>query len=129
MTEDEVKTELERLKELYKSIWSDSSTLKVSYHELEQSLTKILSYYPNSPIALANLGAILCDLGRYKEALPKLILAEKIGFSESSLSTSLGVAKRHIYGETDEVLNYFRTAHSLPSNDLVIEAYFDPQAT
>ena len=112
--------------ELYKEIWTDSKKWKQNHHKIEQYLTELLTIYPNDSRALTNLGAILSDNGKHKDALTELQKAEKLETKDANLYRNIGIAKMNIESEKQNAKEYFEIANKLVSDKLTIEAYFDP---
>ena len=111
---------------LYKEIWTDSKKWKENHHKIEKYLTELLIVYPNDTRALTNLGAILSDNGKYKDALTELQKAEKLNSKDANLYQNIGIAKMNIESERQNAKKYFEIADKLDSDELTIEAYFDP---
>lgn len=112
--------------ELYNEIWTDSKKWKENYQRIEQYLTELLILYPNNTRALTNLGAILLDNGKHKNALTELQKAEKLNSKDANLYRNIGIAKMNIESERQNAMKYFEIAKTMESDELTIEAYFDP---
>ena len=112
--------------ELYKEIWTDSKKWKKNHHKIEQYLTELLTIYPNDSRALTNLGAILSDNGKHKDALTELQKVEQLETKDANLYRNIGIAKMNIESERQNAKEYFEIADKLVSDKLTIEAYFDP---
>jgi tetratricopeptide (TPR) repeat protein len=112
---------------LYKEIWTDSKKWKKNHLKIEQYLTKLLTVYPNDTRVLTNLGAILSDNGKHEDALTELLKAEKLESKDANLYRNIGITKMNIESERKNAKEYFSIATKLESNELTIEAYFDPQ--
>lgn len=113
--------------ELYKEIWTDSKKWKQNHQKIEQYLTELLTLNPNNTKALTNLGAILSDNGKHKNALTELKKAEKLNSKDANLYRNIGIVKMNIESERKNAKQYFEIAKTMVSDELTIEAYFDPQ--
>ncbi len=113
--------------DLYKEIWCDSKKRDENYRKIKQILMKLNSLYPNDVRVLTNFGAILSDNGEYKDALIKLLKAEKLGSKDANLYQNIGIVKMNIDSERKNAKKYFELANKLNVDELTIEAYFDPQ--
>jgi tetratricopeptide (TPR) repeat protein len=113
--------------QLYSEIWSDSNKWKQNHLKIEKYLTELLSVYPNDTRVLTNLGASLSDNGKHKDALSKLLKAEKLKSKDANLYRNIGIVKMNIESERQNAKEYFAMADKLESDKLTIEAYFDPQ--
>ncbi|MFD0991056.1 tetratricopeptide repeat protein [Mariniflexile jejuense] len=112
--------------ELYNEIWTDSKKWKENHQKIERYLTELLSLNPNDTRALTNLGAILSDNGKHKNALTELLKAEKLESKDANLYRNIGIAKMNIESERQNAKEYFEIANKFKSDELTIEAYFDP---
>ncbi len=119
---------LEIVVKLYKEIWADLKKRNKNLLKIEQYLTELLNLYPNDTRALTNLGAILSDNGKHKDALIELLKAEKLESKDANLYRNIGIAKMGIESERPYAMEYFEKANKLESDKLTFEAYFDPQA-
>jgi tetratricopeptide (TPR) repeat protein len=117
---------LEIVVKLHKEIWTDSKKWKENHQKIEQYLKKLLTENPNDSRALTNLGAILSDIGKHKEALTELQKAEKLETKDANLYRNIGIAKVNLKTERQNAKKYFEIANKLEPNELTIEAYFDP---
>ncbi len=113
--------------ELYKEIWIDSKKWKENHKKIEQYLTELLTLNPNNTKALTNLGAILSANGKHKNALIELQKAEKLNSKDANLYRNIGIAKMNIESERKNAKQYFEISKTMVSDELTIEAYFDPQ--
>jgi tetratricopeptide (TPR) repeat protein len=111
---------------LYKEIWADTKKWKKNHYRIEQYMTELLKVYPNDTRALTNLGAILSDNGKHIEALTELQKAEKLKSKDANLYRNIGIVKMNIDSERKNAKEYFNVANKLESDELTIEAYFDP---
>lgn len=99
--------------ELYKEIWTDSKKCKVNQHKIEKYLTELLTIYPNDTRALTNLGAILSDNGKHRDALIELQKAEKLETKDANLYRNIGIVKMNIESERQNAKEYFEIADKL----------------
>jgi Flp pilus assembly protein TadD len=111
---------------LYKEIWTDSNKWNENHLKIEHYLNKLLTENPNDSRVLINLGAILSDNGKHKDALTELLKAEKMNSKDANLYRNIGIAKMNIESERQNAKEYFEIANKLKSDELTIEAYFDP---
>jgi tetratricopeptide (TPR) repeat protein len=117
---------LEIVVKLYKEIWTDSKKWNKNSLKIEQYLTELLAVYPYDTRILTNFGAILSNKGKHKDALIKLLKAEKLESKDANLYRNIGIAKMNIESERQNAKEYFEIATKLNSDKLTIEAYFDP---
>ena len=117
---------LEIVVKLHKEIWTDLKKWDENHHKIKEYLTKLLSENPNDTRALTNLGAILSDTGKHKEALTELKKAKKLGTNDANLYRNIGIAKLNIETERQNAKKCFEIANQMEPNELTIEAYFDP---
>ncbi|WP_221409129.1 hypothetical protein [Reichenbachiella versicolor] len=82
--------------------------------------------YPNHPLILTNIGAILSDLGKHKEALAYLESAKPENSADRNLVKNMGIVKMNLDNEDLTARTYFDKAKNLQPNELTIEAFFDP---
>lgn len=113
--------------QLYKEAWAKSNKWEQNHSKIEKHLTGLLSENPNDTRALINLGAILSDNGKHKDALTELLKAEKLQSEDANLYKNIGIAKMNIESERQNAKEYFAIANKLEPDKLTIEAYFDPQ--
>ncbi|WP_205711391.1 tetratricopeptide repeat protein [Janthinobacterium lividum] len=73
------------------------------------------------------LGAVLCDQGKYGEAVKVLETALKLGSTDSHTHYNLGVALTGL-AKPRKAMAQFGKAHGLAASSLTWSAYFDPQA-
>lgn len=118
---------LEIVVQLNKDIWSDTSKWEKNNLKMKQYLSRLLLNYPNETRALTNLGAILSDSGKYKEALSELLKAERLKSNDANLYRNIGIVKMNINDDRQNAKQYFKKADTLKSDNLTFVAYFDPQ--
>ena len=73
------------------------------------------------------LGAVLCDQGKYREAVNVLETALKLGSTDSHTHYNLGVALAGL-AKPRKAMAQFGKAQGLAASSLTWTAYFDPQA-
>lgn len=73
------------------------------------------------------LGAVLCDQGKYREAVDVLETALKLGSTDSHTHYNLGVALAGL-AKPRKAMAQFGKAQGLAASSLTWSAYFDPQA-
>ncbi|HEU4818305.1 tetratricopeptide repeat protein [Janthinobacterium sp.] len=73
------------------------------------------------------LGAVLCDQGRYRDAVNVLETALKLGSTDSHTYYNLGVALAGL-AKPRKAMAQFGKAQGLAASSLTWTAYFDPQA-
>ncbi|QKY02764.1 tetratricopeptide repeat protein [Janthinobacterium lividum] len=73
------------------------------------------------------LGAVLCDQGKYRDAVNVLETALKLGSTDSHTHYNLGVALAGL-AKPRKAMAQFGKAQSLAASSLTWTAYFDPQA-
>ncbi len=111
--------------DLYKEIWADSGKWEENLSKMERLLIELLAVYPNDTRALTNLGAVLSDNGKHKEALSELLKSEKLNAKDANLYSNIAIAKMNIGLERKSAKEYFEMAKTLKKDQLTIEAYFD----
>ena len=116
---------LKTVVELYNEIWTDSKKWEVNLQKIEQYLTKLLNINPDNTRALINLGAILSDRGKHKNALIELKKAEKLNSKDANLYRNIAIVKMNIESERQNAKEYFEIAKTMESDKLTIQAYFD----
>ncbi|MGY0034866.1 hypothetical protein [Pedobacter sp. NJ-S-72] len=118
---------LELIKELNDGLWGYPNS-SVHLKQAEDILTDLLLSFPENTLVLTNIGMLLCDQGKYEEALMHLKKAELIGTFDKNLYLNIGIAMMNISAETRErAPDYFKKAKDLDDAELSIVAYFDPQ--
>lgn len=73
------------------------------------------------------LGAVLCDQGKYRDAVNVLETALKLGSTDSHTHYNLGVALAGL-AKPRKAMAQFGKAQGLAASSLTWTAYFDPQA-
>ncbi|MDO8040904.1 tetratricopeptide repeat protein [Janthinobacterium sp. SUN137] len=73
------------------------------------------------------LGAVLCDQGKYRDAVNVLETALKLGSTDSHTHYNLGVALAGL-AKPRKAIAQFGKAQGLAASSLTWTAYFDPQA-
>ncbi|MEX0141524.1 tetratricopeptide repeat protein [Massilia sp. LMS1-1-1.1] len=76
---------------------------------------------------LTCLGAVLCDQGKYREAVNVLETALTLGSTDSHTHYNLGVALAGL-AKPRKAMAQFGKAQDLAASSLSWTAYFDPQA-
>ena len=76
---------------------------------------------------LTCLGAVLCDQGKYREAVNVLETALTLGSTDSHTHYNLGVALAGL-AKPRKAMAQFGKAQRLAASSLTWTAYFDPQA-
>ena len=76
---------------------------------------------------LTCLGAVLCDQGKYREAVNVLETALTLGSTDSHTHYNLGVALAGL-AKPRKAMAQFGKAQDLAASSLTWTAYFDPQA-
>jgi predicted Zn-dependent protease len=87
---------------------------------------RLIKLQPDEPAHLVNLGAVLSDQGRFRQALRYLRRAEALGCDDRNLKFNLGAALINL-GEHKSGVAYLRSASAQRASKRTIEAYFDPQ--
>lgn len=82
---------------------------------------------PDDSAALTCLGAVLCDLAKYREAAGVLQRAVRLRSGDRNTYFNLGVALLNS-GKRRQAMQRFRQAASRHASAATWEAYFDPQA-
>lgn len=82
---------------------------------------------PQDTALLTCLGAVLCDQGKYREAVNVLETALTLGSTDSHTHYNLGVALAGL-AKPRKAMAQFGKAQGLAACSLTWTAYFDPQA-
>ncbi len=82
---------------------------------------------PDDSAALTCLGAVLCDLAKYREAAEVLQRAVRLRSDDRNTYFTLGVALLNS-GKRRQAMQCFRQAASRHASAATWEAYFDPHA-
>lgn len=93
----------------------------------EAVLRNALQANPQDTALITCLGAVLCDQGKYKEAVNVLETALKLGSTDSHTHYNLGVALAGL-AKPRKAMAQFGKAQGLAASSLTWTAYFDPQA-
>ncbi|MGK5042560.1 tetratricopeptide repeat protein [Janthinobacterium sp. GB1R12] len=93
----------------------------------EAVLRSALQAAPQDTALITCLGAVLCDQGKYKEAVIVLETALKLGSADSHTHYNLGVALAGL-AKPRKAIAQFGKAQGLAPSSLTWTAYFDPQA-
>jgi len=115
------------VKSLEAKRWRNPDDIDSLNNKIISILSNILLENPQNAIALINLGAIYSDLGRYKEALEKLKVAEKLNFEDHNLYRNIAIVFVYLR-EEDKAKKYFALSSRFIPNKYTFEAYFDPHA-
>jgi Tfp pilus assembly protein PilF len=125
--EDLLNQKLKLIKKLNDGLWgypNESGHLE----KAEDILTDLLLRFPENTLVLTNMGALLCDQGKYEEAMIHLEKAECIGTSDRNLYLNIGVAMMNISAQTrKKAPDYFKKAKDFDEAEFSLAAYFDPQ--
>lgn len=78
-------------------------------------------------VLITCLGAVLCDQGKYREAVKELETALKLGSTDSHTHYNLGVALAGL-AKPRKAMAQFGKAQGLAASSQTWAAYFDPQA-
>lgn len=114
-------------KALMQELHSDTSRWDENMAAAEAMLRRALLQSPQDIATLTGLGAVLCDQGKYQEAVALLDLAVKLGSGDSHTHYNLGVALLgHAQPATARAA--FKKAQRYPASALTWQACFDPQA-
>lgn len=114
-------------KSLMQELHGDTSRWDENMAAAEAMLQRALALSPQDTELLTCLGAVLCDQGKYQEAVALLDLAVKLGSGNSHTHYNLGVALLgHAQPATARAA--FKKAQRYPASALTWQAYFDPQA-
>jgi Tfp pilus assembly protein PilF len=121
---------LRRAKALASSIWQSRKTL-ARWDEIGGKargiLERALEKDPDNAALLTGYGAVLCDLGCYKEAARVLKKAVALGSRDRNTFVNLGVAVVNSVGPK-EGREFFKKSWPLAPSPQTWEAYFDAQA-
>jgi len=118
---------LKLVKELNEGLWGYPNE-SVHLDKAEGLLTDLLLHFPENTLVLINIGALLCDQGKYKEAMVHLKKAEQLGTPDKNLYLNIGIAMMNISVRMHKkALDYFNKAKDLDAAEFSIAAYFDPQ--
>lgn len=93
----------------------------------EAVLRSALQAVPHDTALITCLGAVLCDRGKYREAVNVLETALKLGSADSHTHYNLGVALAGL-AKPRKAMAQFGKAQGLAPSSLTWTAYFDPQA-
>lgn len=114
-------------KALVQALYSDTSRWDDNMAAAESLLRHALAQAPQDTAVLTGLGAVLCDQGRYQEALALLDMARRLGSGDSHTYYNLGVALLG-HARPAKARAAFKQAQHCPASALTWQAYFDPQA-
>lgn len=93
----------------------------------EAMLSNALQAAPQDTAMLTCLGAVLCDHGKYQEAVNVLETALKLGATDSNTHYNLGVALAGL-AKPRKAMVHFGKAQGLDAFAKTWTAYFAPQA-
>ncbi|KTF41545.1 tetratricopeptide repeat protein [Xanthomonas translucens] len=82
---------------------------------------------PDDTAALTCLGAVLCDLAKYRQAAEALQRAVRLRSDDRNTYFNLGIALLNS-GKRRQAMQRFRQAASRRASAATWEAYFDPHA-
>ena len=123
-----IQQKLEEVILLSQELWGYPDRAEENLSKAEEILRTLLLADPDNTIIMTSLAAVLCDRGRYDEALNHLKSAEKLGSDDRHLFENIGIVLMNKPdGKKAEALKYFEKAAQLSANKLSITAWFDPQ--
>jgi Tfp pilus assembly protein PilF len=123
----EVEERLAEVVLLNRELWGYPE--KENLSKAERILRALLLNYPENTLVMTSLGAVLCDSGKYDEALRYLERAERLGAVDRNLFENMGIVwMNKADGQSDKkkALSYFKKLSVLQANKLSIKAWFDP---
>ena len=106
---------------------SDAGQWDAHMAAAEAVLRGALTAAPQGTALLTCLGAVLCDQGKYREAVNVLETALTLGSTDSHTHYNLGVAQAGL-AKPRKAMAQFGKAQGLAASSLTWTAYFDPQA-
>jgi len=95
--------------------------------EAETLLFQAVAADPTDVPALTCPGVVLCDEGKYQQAIEVLSRAEALGSMDRNTFHALAVATMNT-STHEEAMQIFARAAVLEAPDGTWEAYYDPQA-
>lgn len=123
----EIQLRLEEVLLLNKELWGYPETENLN--KAEKILRTLLLNHPENTLVMTSLGAVLCDAGKYDEALSYLERAERLGADDRNLFENIGIVwmnKSDGQSDKKKALSYFKKLSALQANKLSIKAWFDP---
>ncbi|UQV44723.1 tetratricopeptide repeat protein [Janthinobacterium lividum] len=105
----------------------DAGQWDVHMAAAEAVLRSALQAAQQDTALLTCLGAVLCDQGKYREAVNLLETALKLGSTDCHTHYNLGVALAGL-AKPRKAMAQFGKAQGLAASRLTWTAYFDPQA-
>jgi len=125
--DNKVREKLEEVLLLNQELWGNPDRAEENLSKAEDILRTLLLTAPDHTLVMTSLAAVLCDRGRYDEALHHLKRAEELGSDDRHLFENIGIVLMNKPGgKKTEALKYFEKASLLKANALSITAYFDP---
>lgn len=126
--DNQVRQKLEEVILLSQELWGYPDRAEENLSKAENILRKLLLAHPDHMVVMTSLAAVLCDRGRYEEALQHLKKAEELGSDDRHLFENIGIVLMNKPGgKKAGALTYFEKAAQLKANELSITAWFDPQ--
>ena len=113
-----------QVKQLVEEVWKDNTKYVENYTLIINSMLKVLEQNPNDIIAMTNLGAAYCDLGKYDKAISVLKKAEHLGSDDKNTLFNIGIALINS-ASCIEAKKYFKLSQKLKASELTYQAYVD----
>ncbi len=113
-----------QVKQLVEEVWKDHTKYDENYKLIISLMLKVLDQNPNDIIAMTNLGAAYCDLGKYDEAINVLKKAERLGSEDKNTLFNIGVALINSASQI-EAKKYFKSSQKFMANEFTYQAYVD----
>jgi tetratricopeptide (TPR) repeat protein len=127
-TSEDVHSLNTRAKRLCENVWQHPETWGQDHAEAHAILKRALKLDKMNTTTLTNIGAVLSNMGKHKEALKILRKAELIGTSDRNLFFNIGVVLMDLSDTTRlNARDYFELASTMEPSIDTFEAYFDPQ--
>ena len=127
--DNQVRQKLEEVILLSQELWGYPDRAEENLSKAENILRKLLLTHPDHMVVMTSLATVLCDSGRYEEALQHLKKAEELGSDDRHLFENIGIVLMNKpAGKKAEALKYFEKASLLKANEFSITAWFDPQS-
>jgi len=126
--DNKVQQKLEEVILLNQELWGYPDRAEENLNKAEEILRTLLLTHPDHTLVMTSLATVLCDRGRYDEALQHLKRAEELGSDDRHLFENIGIVLMNKSGaKKAEALKYFEKANRLKANEFSITAWFDPQ--
>lgn len=127
--DNKVQQKLKQVLRLNQELWGYPDRAEENLSKAEEILRTLLLTDPDHTLVMTSLAAVLCDRGRYDEALQHLKRAEELGSDDRHLFENIAIVLMNKPGGNKaEALKYFEKGFLLKGNELSITAYFDPHS-